>query len=137
MENSFQKIECNDNDVISFLGDYTYKVAKIKRAFVQVRNTSIGNLFHHELKNKGIILNLEKLHPKGYHSACEQWLNEGIDCEILNVGASAWKKGKMKIKISVEFVIEEDNTTINNETNFNHTPPESPLDDLRQMMIDN
>jgi hypothetical protein len=133
MDNSFQKIECNDNDVISFVGDYTYKVAKIKKAFSQVRNTSIGNQFHHELKNKGIILNLEKSHPKGYHSACEQWLNEGIDCEILNVVATDWKKGKMKITISVEFLIEED-VSINNENHEYLTSPESPLDDLRRQL---
>jgi hypothetical protein len=137
MNESFNKFECNDNDVISFLGDYTYKVAKIKRSIDQVRNQSIGNQFHHELKNKGIILNLEKLHPKGYHSACEQWLNEGIDCEILNVGATDWKKGKMRIKISVEFLLEEENATIDNESNSNPSPPESPLDDFRQMIIDN
>jgi hypothetical protein len=59
-----------------------------------------------------------------------RWFNNGIDCEILNLGAKNWKKGRVKIKISVEFYVEEETDSSNKEV----SEPESPLDDLRQML---
>ncbi|MEM9925728.1 MAG: KGK domain-containing protein [Cyanobacteria bacterium P01_D01_bin.50] len=43
--------------------------------------------------------------------------NEGIDCEILKLGARGWKKGK--VRICVEFCAEE---------------PEYPLEDLAELL---
>lgn len=34
------------------------------------------------------------------------WVVDGADCEVLMVG-SAWKKGKVRIKIAIEFCEEE------------------------------
>jgi hypothetical protein len=33
----------------------------------------------------------------------DQWFFDEIDCEVLQVGASGWQKGKLKIKVTVEF----------------------------------
>ncbi len=33
----------------------------------------------------------------------EKWLGEGVRCEILRPGDVAWKRGKLRIKISLEF----------------------------------
>lgn len=49
-------------------------------------------------------------------------LGEGVDCQILKAGASGWKKGRIKINISVEFIPDEP------ETN----QYQSPLDEIRQ-----
>jgi hypothetical protein len=61
----------------------------------------------------------------------EEWLHEGVDCATLKFGAKGWKKGKVRIKVSVEFCPDEleiEETQANDEI----TQPESPLDDLRQ-----
>lgn len=47
----------------------------------------------------------------------KKWLSEGMDCEILHVGATRWRTGKLRVKITVEFSPDE---------------PESPLDDIRK-----
>ena len=62
-----------------------------------------------------------------------KWFGEGIDCEILQLGSTNWQKGKVKIKLSVEFYAEED-LPINNSENIKITEPESPLDDLRRLI---
>jgi hypothetical protein len=36
------------------------------------------------------------------------WVLGGIDCEVLHLGSPDWKKGKVKIKVSVEFIPDED-----------------------------
>ena len=35
------------------------------------------------------------------------WFNEGVDCKMLKAGANGWQKGKLKIKVSVEFIPDE------------------------------
>ncbi len=58
---------------------------------------------------------------------------QGIDCEALRFGQKSWQKGKVRIKVLVEFSPDEpevEATQASNEIN----EPESPLDDLRQMI---
>lgn len=38
------------------------------------------------------------------------WVKEGADCKVLMVG-SAWKKGKVRIKIAIEFCEDSDTNT--------------------------
>ena len=35
------------------------------------------------------------------------WFEEGVDCKILKAGDSGWKKGKLKINVTVEFIPDE------------------------------
>lgn len=57
----------------------------------------------------------------------QQWFNEGYSAEILEVGGSGWKKGRVKINISIEFIPDEPEEIV----------LESPLDDIRQSMPKN
>lgn len=54
-----------------------------------------------------------------------QWFNQGVSCQLLEVG-KGWRKGKVKINITLEFIPDEPET----ETNKN----DSVLDDIRQSM---
>ena len=63
----------------------------------------------------------------GKYSKEDVWLVEGIDCEILQLGAKKWQKGKVRLKINLEFSAEEPEVS----------QPESPLDDIRQMTSEN
>jgi hypothetical protein len=53
-----------------------------------------------------------------------KWIDEGVDCEVLNLGANQWKKGKVRIKISFEFCPDEPEIS----------EYESPLDEIRREM---
>ena len=57
----------------------------------------------------------------------EKWFSKGIDCEILKLGAKGWQKGKVRIRVSLEFCPDEPETS----------QPESPLNDIRQMIKEN
>lgn len=62
----------------------------------------------------------------------DKWFRDGIDCEVLKIGAKGWQKGKVKInlQVSLEFCPDEpevEETSLSNE-------PESPLDDIRRMI---
>ena len=60
-------------------------------------------------------------------------LGEGVDCETLKFRANGWQKGKVRIRVSLEFCPDEpevEETSASNEI----AQPESSLDDLRQMI---
>ncbi|AKG24296.1 KGK domain-containing protein [Calothrix sp. 336/3] len=131
MPETFKKIDCNDNDVVSFSDNYTYKVGKIREALRKSLNVNLGNQLNHELKNKGVNLNVDG-HP-AKNPPHQHWLQNGIECEILQLGYENWKKGKMKIEVSIEIIIEEENVDDLDNCNSVILPPESPLDDFRRM----
>jgi hypothetical protein len=62
-----------------------------------------------------------------------RWLGKGVDCKTLKFGAKGWQKGKIRIRVSLEFCPDQpevQETPASNEI----AQPESPLDDLRQMI---
>ena len=133
MEDNYYLQQCNDNDVLSFQ-DQTYKVSKFKAAVNKSFDYSMGGRLNGTLTNQGIDISSASFPNSDY----AKWFNEGIDCEILNLGSKTWKKGKIKIKISIEFYTEAQEDEQPNNTNQPEiTPPESPLDDLRQLLNQN
>jgi hypothetical protein len=113
MENKFKLIQCHDDDVLEF-GENTYKVDKLKRSINTSSNDSLADRFNQELVHRhGIYLG----------NPSKAWFQDGIECKILNLGSKKWKKGRVRINISVEFSLDEE------ENNQN----ESSLDDLRQI----
>ncbi len=115
MEDNLKPLECNDDDVLSF-GNTTYKAGVFKRALNNSFNQGVSSSIHSELRSQRVSL------PPSFHK--QQWLDEGIDCEILNLGSNKWKKGKIKVKFSVEFYVEP-------EEEQKISDPDS-LDDLRR-----
>mgnify|MGYP000518823907 CR=1 FL=1 len=66
------------------------------------------------------------------------WFEDSINCEILRLGGKNWQKGKVRIKVTLEFCPDEpeiEEILGNNQSEINQT--ESPLDDIRQMMHGN
>lgn len=111
-ENSYLP-NCDDNDVLSF-NDNLFKVSKIRYA-VKLAFTEpcyIPEILHVALQQNGIQIN-----PKF-------WLSNGVNCEVLKLGAKNWQKGKFRIRVSVEFIPDESEIP----------QPESPLDDLRKII---
>ena len=111
-------IKCNDNDVISF-GDNTFKINRLRTAVNKSCNQGLINQLYNVLNSQRVTIEA---------SVSSHWFGEGIDCEILTLGATKWRKGKMKFKLSVEFYIEKE------EDISSETTTESPLDDIRRQI---
>ena len=133
MEENFSLQNCDEDDVLSF-GDDTFKVSKFKRAVKGAFGNNLGNQFNSQLNSyQGIKIDGAILAPSGVREPYARWFNDGIDCEILQIGSKGWQKGKVRIKVSVEFYAEEDSEQLVSEPSEIELP-ESPLDDLRQMI---
>jgi hypothetical protein len=128
---------CRNDDVISF-GAELYKFSKFSVALISAIK-KIGNVVVSSLDSDGIkgteIYVSRKDYRHGSYQDNSKWLNEGKDCEILRIGSNGWQKGKMRIKVIVEFQPDEPEIPeTQNDRKPEIVPPESPLDDLRQMM---
>ncbi|MCL1465425.1 KGK domain-containing protein [Argonema galeatum] len=134
MQDNYYLQDCGDDDVLSF-GDETFKVHRFKTAINKSFDSSMGEkLTEHLKKYQGIPIE-RAVCPNNNYDEYAKWFKDGIDCEILNLGSKSWKKGKVKIKISLEFYAEEQETEKRDSSNQPEIPqPESPLDDLRQML---
>jgi hypothetical protein len=65
----------------------------------------------------------------------QEWYDQGVNLEYLKPGTKGWKTGKLRIRITLELLPDEPETEeipASNEPESNK--PESPLDDLRQIM---
>lgn len=91
-------------------------------------------MYNHTLKVKNIIdyclqqilgvSEFKELHENSYYKPRAKWIDEGVECEVLNLGANQWKKGKVRIKISFEFCPDEPEIS----------QYESPLDEICREM---
>jgi hypothetical protein len=62
-------------------------------------------------------------------------LGEGIDGEVMRFGAKGWQKGKLRVKITLEFCPDEPAVEEPPASNKPEpSEPESPLDDIRRMI---
>lgn len=63
-----------------------------------------------------------------------KWLEEGADVEVLRCGSLGWKKGKMRIRVILEFCPDEpENEEIAANNKGESSGTESLLDDIRRM----
>lgn len=101
----------------------------------------LASLLHEALLNMNIVAELNSSLGRKNRGRLPDnyWINlmsdEGLDCEILKLGARDWQKGKVRIEIHLEFCPDE--------PEIEETPPivpaepkesESPLDDLRRQL---
>ncbi len=110
--------KCSDNDVLFFYSGTMLKLGKFKQL--------VSSTFCY----KNVVTAIEQRfiteESKLYFN--ENWYTKGTDCEILKIGAKDWQKGKVRIRVSVEFIPDEPEI----EETAEITLPESPLDDIRR-----
>jgi hypothetical protein len=123
MEDNFKSENCNQHEALSFK-DNVFKVSKLQETLKTVFCNDLANVLREKLKSYGVDIN-----PGGYMSGNKfysytysKFFQEGIECEILKFNSEEWQKGKMKIKVTLEFCPDEPDIK----------EPESPLDDLRR-----
>ncbi|NEU72786.1 KGK domain protein [Hassallia byssoidea VB512170] len=101
-----------DDDVCYSSDNAMFKVGKLREKIKEAFRGSVQTALNDVLKSAKL----------EFYTHGKDWLGDGIDCEILKIGAKGWQKGKIKIRVSVEFCPDEPEIT----------EPESPLDDIRR-----
>ncbi|MGB3206401.1 MAG: KGK domain-containing protein [Crinalium sp.] len=135
MENNFLLKNCEDEDAL-LLSDRGLKAGTLRQKITDIFQTKFEGLLTEELKSQGIEIRTQEFSSISLsHYIAKKWFGNGIDGEILKIGGKGWKKGKMKIRVSLEFCPDEPEVTETLENNQPETnQPESPLDDLRRMI---
>lgn len=119
--NSFLQ-SLGEDDVLSFSDVNVCKAGVLKKTVNSVLNSSeITDLAVARLENSGI-KGLSFYDKEKHVSKNNLWMTEGKTCEVLKVGAQDWIKGRLKIRVIVEFEPEIPE------------PQASTLDDIRQMI---
>ena len=127
MVNRFKQLDSeyeHKDTVLSFLPSSMFKVGEFMLAALQAYQNYGLEALRNTLKPRGGI--------PGDHSI---WFGQGVACEILSPENNGWKKGKVRIKVTLEFCPDEPEIPeipVSNNPEINKS--ESPLDDIRQMM---
>jgi hypothetical protein len=124
MDESSKKIPLNDDDCIEFNNNIAIRLVKFKAAMGDLNEMIQNNFSSHNFKV------CEKKYINNHYIYPLNFLEDGVPCEVLKVNSQGWQKGILKIKVSVEFYPDE----------FIEEPrqePESPLEEIRQMMREN
>ncbi len=106
----FKRQELSEDDVLS-IGDTTFKAGKFKQAVESCFDDAMGYGLSSALSNKEIKISPKKLAGTGGGEAYARWFGDGIECEVLKVGAQGWQKAKVRVSVSVEFYTEASDTT--------------------------
>ena len=133
MEDRFELLTSND-DVISFRNN-TFKIGEFRE--------KLSKEFHSK-EQSNEISRCDSISISGMPIALGEinWKSSIIDCELLRLGSQSWQKGKFRLQVHIKFR-DEDGTRrqglieVDLEFCFDEPPisePESPLDDLRQMI---
>ncbi len=86
------------NDDVLDIDNQLFKAEKLKSTLEESFSEEvIPKRFNEHINYRGI-----KTQYKG-----KVWFEEGVDCKILKAGDSGWKKGKLKINVTVEFIPDE------------------------------
>lgn len=65
-----------------------------------------------------------------------KWFDEGVDCEVLKLYSKGWQKGKIRIKVSLEFCPDEPEIQEVQGDKSVNGQLKSLLDDVRQIAKD-
>lgn len=106
MDSQFNPQSLNDHDVLAF-GDATFKAGKFRQAAESCFGGSLGSGFSAELTRRGIKIDQALLAPNNSMDDYACWFGSGVDCEVLQVGATSWRKAKVRIRVAVSFELEE------------------------------
>jgi hypothetical protein len=136
MENRFNPLNCNDNDVLCLSRD-TFKLGDFRTRLQQEFSRLVDA---YSLK----VLRCLSIRESSLRASDLKWQSTIIDCEILRLGSKNWQKGKLKIQVRLEFTDSDrqgEQTIDTPQVDLEFCPdepeisqPESPLDDLRQMI---
>ena len=119
---NFQHLEHEDsNAVVSFDNGTAFKISKFMEYINSIFGKLVLNNLSEQLKQKGLGT------PPNYQY---HW-NNSVDAEVLEPKSGEWKKGKMRMRVILEFCPDEPE-----DVNANSLQPNSSsLDDIRQTIL--
>ncbi|GET42167.1 KGK domain-containing protein [Microseira wollei] len=124
--------KCNGNDVLS-VGNHMIKFGEFKHVLEKSLSPS-------EPRHSKVTTAINEHFKSPFHNidyAGNVIAPNGLHCEILRIGSKGWQKGRIRVKVTLEFIPDEpeveETPAINN---LEIEPPESP-DDLRQLINQN
>lgn len=110
MEDNYVLSNCNDHEVLLF-NSTTLKVDQLRIIVSELfSKDQLGQQITELLSPIIGVSYIDKgLEKEQVTSSYEQWFNEGVECEILKLGAWNWQKGRVRIKlnVSLEFCHQE------------------------------
>jgi KGK domain len=106
MTNNLIPYDCGDDDVIAF-GEAMFRSGKLKKAIGQSFDGSVGRAIDQKLRQHGLEIPIRMIGSTRLANEHCQWFDEGINCEILDLATRRWCKGKVKVKVSVDFFVED------------------------------
>jgi KGK domain len=106
MTNNLIPYDCGDDDVIAF-GEAMFRSGKLKKAIGQSFDGSVGRAIDQKLRQHGLEIPIRMIGSTRLANEHCQWFDEGINCEILDLATRRWCKGKVKVKVAVEFFVED------------------------------
>ena len=117
-DNNFQYLDNEDsNTVVSFDNGTTFKVSKLMEQINKFLQQSVLYKLSENLSQAGLGT------PPNYQG---NW-NKGVKAEILEPKSGEWKKGKVRMRVILEFCPDEPEKI---EDNASHNG--NSLDDIRQ-----
>jgi KGK domain len=106
MTNNLTPYDCGDDDVIAF-GEAMFRAGKLKKAIDQSFDGSVGRAIDQKLRQNGLEIPSRIIGSSRLANEHCQWFEEGINCEILDLATRRWRKGKVRVQVSVEFMLED------------------------------
>ncbi len=106
MTNNLIPYDCGDDDVIAF-GEAMFRSGKLKKAISQSFDGSVGRSIDQKLRQHGLEIPVRMIGSTRLANEHCQWFDEGINCEILDLATRKWCKGKVRVQVSVEFLVED------------------------------
>lgn len=93
-------------DLIRFDNNQILEIKKLKDALKNIFENNLESPLVNALSLLGIktYKGTRIILPSGKEKTVyNSWFKEGVHCEVLNLGEEKWKRGKIKIEISIEF----------------------------------
>jgi len=121
---------CSEKSAISFDGKI-YKVQEIAKVIRELK-PSLGHFILSSFQKSD-----KQIHPSASQESGRadygSYFEEGIHFEILQPGSEEWVKGRMRLKMSLEFVIDQpDSLDAETQSDVAESANGSPLDAIRQ-----
>ena len=100
----------SDEDVITIInhnGNNTFCVSEFREVF-STAITAIEKAYCLSIEEQGYDLSTGFEFGHRNFPSYSEWFNAGADCNMLRLGNSKWTHGKIRIRVEVEFVPEEE-----------------------------
>lgn len=111
MDNHSEHIDCHDDDVVAF-GDSTFKVGRFKQAIRACFGYDFGYGLIPLLKNQGVKIDQAAISPQGNKADFGHWFGTGVNCELLQTDTLGWQGAKVRIRVEVEFIQEQESAPV-------------------------